>query len=195
MTRVRLTLLGCLAVMAASAMAASAASAAEFEETVKAAHNVTGKTQKLTAEGLEGTKIVVTCTKVKGVATFSKTELTGTPEYEECNIAGKTAKVTVACKIGTTNTGLVNIGKGEGAKTCFTIETNDKSCKLIIKGEQLSLKEVVYKNNGTSLITEAKVKGIKFESSTGKACGFKNEAADGSASYEGTTETTGINIK
>ena len=196
MTRVRLTMLAVLAVMAVGAVTASGASAfTEFKETKAAPHKTVQKgSQKLTAEGSEGSKVVVTCEKVSGEAAFSKTELSGTPKYEECNVAGKAAKVTAACKIGTTIAGLANVGKGEGAKTCFTVETNDKSCKLIIKGEQLSKEKITYKNEGTSLVGEAAVKGLAFESSTGKACTFKNEAVTGTSGYSGNTITEGINV-
>jgi len=200
MMRIRSILFAALAVMCMGAITASAASAAEFEQTAieseKSPHKLTGKKQKLTAEGLEGSKVVITCEKVKGTVKFSKTELTAPHlEYEECNVAGKAAEVKTDCTVGVTNGGLVNIGKGEGVKTCFTITTNDKSCKIIIKGEQLNKKLVTFKNNGGNLIIEAAVVGIAFESATGKACTFKNENVDGTAGYSGTLEVTGINIK
>ncbi len=213
MTRLRSILFAALAVMCMGAISASAASAFEFEqtevETEKTPHKVTGKSQKLTAEGSEKAdgKVVITCEKVKGTAKFTKTELTGKPEYEGCNVAGKAAKVITACTVGTTNgaatkepfTGKANVGKGEKEgekdKTCFTIETNDKSCTVIIKGEQLGKEKITYKNNAKNLIGEASVTGLAFETATGKACTFGKDAVTGTSGYAGTAETTGINIK
>ena len=191
-----LALLVMLAAVAIMAMAAS--SAAAFTEFLVVGAKPTGKggAQELVAKGSAGKSTTVKCEEVvtKGEV-VTATLLHEEGEYLKCKIAGIAAEVKTPCVLSFHPDGTVDIlNKPTGCVD--TILAKATGCEIKIKGGQLGLKSVTYKNiKEDEMEVSGTVGGIAFETATGKACGFTNASETGTASYTGKAVLTNVDVK
>jgi len=198
MTKVRLSMLVVLAVFAATAISASAASAfTEFTAAEKAAVSAKGESQELAAKESVGTTVITTkCAKVEGAGKIGETKKAviqsagEEAKYKECKTAGLAATVANTCLFTTHIGGTADLA----GKNCATITVTATKCVITITGEQKGLKTVEYANTAGGFETKGTVGGVNFESATGKACGFKENAVKGTATYTGSAAVTGSKV-
>ncbi len=200
MTRVRLIVVAMLAVLAVTAISASGASAfTKFTAAEKTKVTTKGGEQILTAteESAPKTAVVTKCKEFSGTGEVVKgqTEIKGTGKYGGCTVAGLAATVTTTCSTDIHINGEVDIeALPEKCEEKIAVATT--KCTITIVTPQKSLKEVKFtKGAGAAFSSEAAVGGIKFESATGKACGFATATTKGTASYSGKQENTGTNVE
>ena len=151
-----------------------------------------------------GKTIAATCAHAEGESVIKgvKTEFASGGHYKECKVAGIAATVKgehenakkerVKCETVQHINGTVDL---IGESPCTTIEVAATKCKVIVN-EQKAFKEITYKNGVKGeLIGEGKVTGVKWESATGKACGFEKEATKGTANYQGSAEIAELKVE
>lgn len=206
MTRLKWVVVAMFLVGVVGAVSAQAAFAFEEVEqpvgttgTVKQSSN---QVLEATEEKAPNTTVGVVCTEASGETEVVNNLSVAVKalKYGGCTVAGAKAAVTNGCTI------LLDLNKGtikgdaaiKAAGCKITIEVASTGCKLIIEGEQKELEEITFEKNNAAtkeVTVEAKVKGVKFSSATGKACGFAVNAVVGLAAFKGKSISKGINLK
>ena len=192
MRRVYLALLMSITATLVSAIAATASVAfTEYNGVIGGKFKVEGGTQTWEyTEEESTTKVTLKCSKVTfDVTLVSKTELEGVPSFAGCTDNGLAAVVTNKCAFNFHIGGTVDIN---GGAECFTVTVTSTKCVKRVNGGQKGLKRIAFTNQGADLVIEQHIEGIKFVTSTGKSCGFKNESAKGTTTLVGNITVKGI---
>jgi len=185
-----------LAILALAAVSSTTASAfTEFTAANGTLLATKGGPQEFSATA--GVTITTKCAAMSAIGEVAllKTEVEQErTEFSGCKTAGLASTVSNGCNFTYNIDGLVDFGTVPNCK--LLVEISVTKCKIEYTGVESFLKEAGYGNfESNKFETKSTIGGIKFESATGKNCGFKEAAVKGRATWTGSSVSVGSNVK